>query len=304
MTQWYYAEGRTPVGPLSKSELLELLHAGKLSGSTLVWHNHLDRWRPLEQFALEPVETLATTEEAPELPPVPESDWKSRTLPVGFCIQRGLALVRRHWFMASAMTALVSIFLYFGSAIPVIGLLISLLVQGPLAAGLYWYFLCLLRDDAAEPRDLLSGFGPSFQQLMLNGVVSSALVSLSFLPAIMVKGDPKIPWTDSPAGMVLLALGGLVTLYLGFVWIFALPLTLERGMHFWAAMQLSRQVVHRHAGRMLLLVLAAGLLGASGALLFGFGLILTMPIYFAVLMAAYEEFFGQPRGGEPPEEPR
>lgn len=48
---WYYKEGDQEVGPLSKAELQDLIHAGKVTGRTLARTGEGSQWCPLADFA-------------------------------------------------------------------------------------------------------------------------------------------------------------------------------------------------------------------------------------------------------------
>lgn len=44
---WFYAEGNQQNGPVSDSQLDELLRSGKITAATLVWHERMPGWQPL-----------------------------------------------------------------------------------------------------------------------------------------------------------------------------------------------------------------------------------------------------------------
>jgi hypothetical protein len=44
---WFYAEGNQQNGPVSDSQLEELLSSGKITHATLVWHEGMPEWQPL-----------------------------------------------------------------------------------------------------------------------------------------------------------------------------------------------------------------------------------------------------------------
>ncbi len=41
---WYYVNGEARIGPVEKAEILRLVDAGQIGGSTLVWREGLDGW--------------------------------------------------------------------------------------------------------------------------------------------------------------------------------------------------------------------------------------------------------------------
>ena len=68
--QWYYAvNGQERKGPVPESELKQLLGAGQLPASTLVWSEGLAQWTPAQAVA----GLLASR--PPVSPPVAEKDW-------------------------------------------------------------------------------------------------------------------------------------------------------------------------------------------------------------------------------------
>src|SRR5580658_7517610 len=44
---WFYADGNQKIGPLSDSQLDELLRLGKISPATLVWREGMSEWQPM-----------------------------------------------------------------------------------------------------------------------------------------------------------------------------------------------------------------------------------------------------------------
>jgi GYF domain 2 len=44
---WFYTDGSSQFGPVTDSQLDELLHSGKISPNTLVWREGMSQWQPL-----------------------------------------------------------------------------------------------------------------------------------------------------------------------------------------------------------------------------------------------------------------
>ena len=92
------------------------------------------------------------------------------------------------------------------------------------------------------------------------------------------------------AGVILLIVPGV---YLAVAYLYALPLTIDKRLPFWMAMEVSRRVVQRQWWAMCLLaLLCAGLPYLGGLLPYGIGLVLLMPLCTAALMYTYEDLFG------------
>jgi uncharacterized membrane protein len=80
-------------------------------------------------------------------------------------------------------------------------------------------------------------------------------------------------------------------LYLTTTWIFSYFLLVDKGMKFWDAMQLSRRRVSQRFWMTLLFVFVGGIISGAGAILCGVGLLVTMPLYWAMLAYLYEDNF-------------
>jgi len=63
--QWYFAEGRQSVGPLSEQEFQSFVDRGKIDASTLVWRSGMPTWKPYGELApAQPSEAESVTEPA------------------------------------------------------------------------------------------------------------------------------------------------------------------------------------------------------------------------------------------------
>jgi uncharacterized membrane protein len=151
-------------------------------------------------------------------------------------------------------------------------LLISVLsapVYAVLMAGLFKYYLKLIRGESAGVGDAFSGFSPAIGQLLLVGLVQCFLTDI---------------------GILLCIIPGV---YLGVSWYFAVPLVIDRQMDFWAAMELSRKMVSKHWFVVFGCILVMGLVAVAGVLACCVGILATMPLGLAALMYAYEDVFSR-----------
>jgi uncharacterized membrane protein len=62
-------------------------------------------------------------------------------------------------------------------------------------------------------------------------------------------------------------------------------------MNFWEAMESSRKLVTKHWFLVFAFLLVIGLLAAAGVIACCIGIFVTMPIFFASIMYAYETIF-------------
>jgi uncharacterized membrane protein YjgN (DUF898 family) len=54
MTNWYYKDGDTRIGPVSDEEMKELAREGRITADTMVWNEFIDRWRRYGELVGEP----------------------------------------------------------------------------------------------------------------------------------------------------------------------------------------------------------------------------------------------------------
>jgi uncharacterized membrane protein len=208
-------------------------------------------------------------------------------LDIGDCLTRSWELVKKHFWPIVGITLLVLVVI--GVVNQLIGLVTRpaindmilnrrvsvgaiLLICGVsilLIAGLYKYYLKLIRGESAGIADAFSGFGPATGQLALLGLVSGILNMLAFCLCV------------------------LPSVYLTVAWTFSIPLVVDRGMGFWQAMELSRKVVTKHWFLVFALVLVVGLVAVAGIIACCIGLLVTIPIAWVALMYAYEDIFGR-----------
>ncbi len=201
------------------------------------------------------------------------------------------------------------------SFVPFLGGLLSMVVSGPLFGG-YWLFLVRrVRGQDADLNVAFSGFTRQFGQLVLTGVVVGILSSLCLLPgfvllfggafaASILAGGGESAEVQLAQG-AMMTVGG-ITVFLGFLayfylvvaWMFALPLVSDKGYAFWPAMNLSRRVVNRHFWQILLLSIAASLIGMAGVLALCVGLLVTVPLMMLLWAGQYDRIFRDlaPRG--------
>jgi hypothetical protein len=224
---------------------------------------------------------------------------------IGDCIGRGIDLMKSNFWPMVGTTILVVLAILAAQNVPYIGPLISLIVQGPLVGGIFWYYIRSIRGQEAGLAEAFGGFGPKFVQTMLAHAISSIMAGLIMAPGIVCMVMPLF-WLDgaqieSPsmffaavgplflAGIGLFIVGWLIVMYLMVSWVFAIPLVMDKGLDFWPALEMSRKVVSRHWWKMFALFFIVSILGV-----FSFCLCcLPMPAVFAALAYAYEDIFGK-----------
>ena len=192
------------------------------------------------------------------------------------CLRRAWTLVRSDFWPLVGITALILASLGVAGAAgnsssgrntSHAASVLFLLLNGPLMGGLYLYFLKKIRREPSTVDTAFSGFSNHFLHLFLGGFVTFTLTGLGFLCLIL----PGI--------------------YLLVAWIFTLPLIIDKRLHFWSAMELSRKTVSRHWFQFLLFGIVLTLLSMAGLLAVIIGFFIVAPIAVAALMYAYEDIF-------------
>lgn len=221
---------------------------------------------------------------------------ENRTFEVGHTISRAWAMIKSDMGPMIGATMLVFAVMMASGFVPFIGSCISLVITGPLMGGLYLYYLKRIRNEPALVGDAFSGFKLNFVQLMLASIVTSILAYLPLAPfgiyffanTVGGGGQPDFGVVD----VLLLVFGMVVMLYLFIAWMFTIPLVIDKGMGFWAAMSVSRRTVNQRLGVVILLMLATMGISILGVLACLVGLIFTIPLVFLAYAFAYESLFG------------
>lgn len=153
-------------------------------------------------------------------------------------------------------------------SIPVIGQVALLALGGPLFGGMFYAAFARMRGTPVSVGMLFVPLQTDLVPLLIVGLVGGILQSL---------------------GLVLFCVGIFITYPL---WMFGIPLVLERKMPFWDALELSRTTVQPQLGQWILFGLVSLLIFAAGILVFGIGVLVTMPISLLMVAVAYRDVFG------------
>jgi GYF domain 2 len=281
-------------GPISAEDVRKWIAEDRLNAQTLAQAEGDIEWKQLSVFP-EFAGAFASESAMPNVPPVATpADLLGRDyqLDIGGCIKGGWELVKKNFWPIIGVTALivlitVGINQVFGLFTrPVVNAMITehrfspggiliifmtIIVSWPIytvfMAGLFKYYLKLIRGENAGIGDAFSGFGPSIGQLILLSFVMNILMLI---------------------GYILLLIPGI---YLAVAWFFSIPLVIDKQMGFWQAMELSRKMVSKHWFLMFGFLLVYGLLVMAGIIACCIGIFVTLPIGFAALMYAYETIF-------------
>ena len=155
------------------------------------------------------------------------------------------------------------------------------ILTGPMIAGLIIITLRLLRKTDPEPE-----IGAVFKGF--NYFLNSFLFTVIWGIAILI-GSLMVGW--------LPIIGQLLSLFIIYAaqafLMFGLFLIVDKQMRFWPASQKSIDTVKTNFWPFLALATIASIIGSIGALAFGIGIVLTIPIQICILAVAYQEIFGE-----------
>lgn len=140
------------------------------------------------------------------------------------------------------------------------------IISGPLTAGFFIASSLIMNNKPLVFENFFDGFR-LFVPLFLVMLIVGILVFFGFLLFII----PGI--------------------YLSVAYSFAIHFVIFEKLDFWEAMEASRKLVNREWFSIFGLIIVLGLLNFAGALAFGVGIILTIPISYAALYAAFEDIY-------------
>jgi len=300
-------------GPVSADDIREWIRTNRVGSKSMAQGPGDSNWRPLSSFpefaglfagTLPP--PVLSAEEAERI--TNEVLERPIDIQIGGSISRSWGLYKENFTSLFIATLIIFAASSVAGAIPYLGVIAGTILHGVLYAGLYWYFLKIIRGQKAELPDAFAGFTRFFPQLLIAGLIiglvplmafclSALPFLLSFVPMIFsaMHGHNidagALLGTFTVLGILSLFAGMCVAFFFYLMWVFTTMLIIDKGMPFWPAMELSRKVFFRAPGSIFGLVFLAGLAGFSGVLLCGIGVLLTAPITFGAIVYAYKDIF-------------
>jgi uncharacterized membrane protein len=301
-------------GPVSTEQLGQWIRERRVNGETRV-QGEDGVWRLLREVP----ELVVLLQPPIVVPPLIPAPMEANSVPSDFdgdyeldivaCLTTAWRLFQQQFstlFGPTMMYLLICFGLGIFGALPYIGPLFSLcsmVIGGPLMAGLYVVYLRVIRGETPPLGSVFDGFRKMFGLLFLGQWVAGILAFVPLLAGILVlffsvgltvimglvKGSASWPTFEVLApGLALFLLGVPVSIFLTVNWMFSLPMILDQRLDFWTAMKRSGRQVRRHWWSCLALLVVMSILNFAGALCCLVGLVVTMPISMLVLMCAYE----------------
>jgi hypothetical protein len=241
-------------------------------------------------------------------PVLPVSPSGSR---LGDIISRAFNSYMRQWSewpVPMLLLALIMLVCYIACVFP------FLIAQGPLMCAAFGCAFRNLRGwpvDTSALRRGMDVFWPAVRTgicLFLLQVIPIVIIAAFFGAAMAIFAatiGPKQPAGQPNPAVVLPAMFGMMAVYMAFIFgflawsfyfstrtMFVMPLVADRGYGFFTAWHVSWDATRKRFWERLLLVLLAGIIGGLGVYLCYVGVIFTMPLYFLLIAAAYEDEFG------------
>jgi len=294
-------DGKT-YGPVPSSEVERWIREGRADARTKVKQEGESEWRELGSI----------DDFFPKTPAVPPRLGRE-TGPRHFVFQSGLgirACLGRAWgayrqdpWRITGIVVLTFLAQLLMNNIPVAGLILAFLLNGPILGGLYYFCRQALHGSATGVGDVTATIRERFLPCFLATTVSNLLAFGPFLlgviPAVaLAAGAEGMDWTklaERPGlalAMALPLLGGfLAMLYLLILWSLAVPLAACSSMDFWEALKTSWHGVRANLLRYFGLLLSLAFLNLLGMVCLVVGLFVTIPLTLLATMAAYDHIF-------------
>lgn len=304
-------------GPVTADQIRQWIAESRANGQTRVRTEDSETWRTLAEVPeFAPLLNLPPPPLASDLGGsatgspdayIAEVLAREPQLDVGACFNRAWDLYKTR-FTAFFVVVLVFMGIQFGIAmlgqIPILGILVGLasfVIAGPLQGGLFYTLIQGVRGREARPEDVFIGLRTCFAPLLLAQLVMTGFTIAALIPAIGVGVAGVLPWvskrgTPDPGQIAMLVVAGLLFIIavtiVKLLWMYSLPLIIDRKLGFWPAMNLSRKVNGRVFWKLFVLSVLSGLINIGGLLLCCVGLLFSVPLSLLLITCAYEQLYG------------
>ncbi|MEL0119859.1 MAG: GYF domain-containing protein [Opitutae bacterium] len=301
-------------GPVNEEDLRSWIDQGRAKETTLCRKGKDGDWKPLWKII-----NIGANFETPH--PVqntvqesnPEVVWDYITLrnqllqrdakiSIGKYISKGWQLMNKRMGLLLGATIVAWLLVQVASVAAIV-------LYGPIMGGLYWIYLCVLRDQHTTFEDLFSGFSHSFKKLFLAFLYQVLLAIAVALPGLILailgfaltyaqfdaaNGDynQTFPWFIGGGISFSLLIAILPLIVLSWLTLYALPIIMEYRLTAWEAVKLSAAIGRRQVFKGMVLMFVNAILASTGIVLLFLGVIFTAVWGQAVVLVAYDELFG------------
>ncbi|NDA10192.1 MAG: DUF4339 domain-containing protein [Verrucomicrobia bacterium] len=294
-------DGKT-YGPVPPTEVERWIREGRADAKTKVKREGEQEWRELGTLD----EFFPKTAASPPTlgrPAGPRHYAIQGDLGVRASLSAAWQAYRKDSWRITGVVVLTFLAQFLMNNIPVAGLILAFLLNGPILGGLYYFCRQSLHGSAAGAGDVTSTVRERFLPCFLATTVSNLLAFgpflLGLIPAVaLAAGAEGMDWSKLvqrpglAAAMALPVLGGfLAMLYLLLLWSLAVPLAACSSMDFWEALKTSWHGVRANLLRYFILLILLAFLNLLGVLCLVIGLFVTIPLTLLATMAAYDHIF-------------
>lgn len=294
-------DGKT-YGPVPPSEIERWIREGRADARTKVKRDGENEWRELgslQDFFPKEVPLPPTLGRAAG----PRAFAIQSGLSIGACLRKAWGAYRQDPWRITGVVILTLLAQFLMNNIPLAGLFLAFLLNGPILGGLYYFCRQSLQGTANGAGDITATirerFLPCFLVTTVSNLLAAAPLLLGLIPAIaLAAGAEGMDWSQLPerpglaAAMALPLLGGfLAMLYLLILWSLAVPLAACSAMDFWEALKTSWHGVRANLLRYFGLLLTLAFLNLLGVACLVVGLFVTIPLTLLATMAAYDHIF-------------
>lgn len=326
MTAYYVAENGTQSGPFSLAQVQAQCTQGTIQAQTLMWRDGLGEWQAAA-IVLQGTGVVFSSQSSPPPPPSFSSDGAVDTaqFETGLRFQvpaaslsaaRGSSWIGEGWelFKAAPGMWLVALLIWIVVQIamgfvPILGSVASLLLGPSFAVGLLAFAHGISTTGNADLGQLFAGFKDRLGALVILGLLYLVMVIGVFIVGgiitFILLGSAMRGHMGSPEQMLsaMLGTGGLsILLALAVFLVLIAPVVMAYlyapALVFFAnqsaseAMKQSFNACMRNWLPLSVFGLIAIALAFIGALPFGLGLLIVMPLLFAANYASFKDMFG------------
>jgi len=290
------------IGPYSREKAREYFAAGTLLPTDWAWHDGMgEDWKPINEVLGLPVPGGAGGGAASDGP------WT-----IGGCLREGNQSFKQNTSGAVGITFLFFILMVITGSLP----LINLFLQGPIVAGMLYYFIKLNRQEPASVGDLFSGFKRGYGQLLLLSILGSLIWLVATLPGISVlifmtaekigelapelaaasAGSDPVEMGKAKLKIIGAILSGshialpvmilVPAIALSFT-IFSTPLVIDRQMKAMDALKASARLMKGQWFKVVFFTCLMGLISQLGIIVLLVGILTTFPIAMSAMASCY-----------------
>lgn len=188
------------------------------------------------------------------------------------------------------------------TVIPGLNFITSIFISPCLVFGFYLVAHLSWTTRQAPPFEKFFGGFKHFRKVVLIQLIMSVVAFLCVLPAIWEIVTDFIAYSNDPEALLeafkevslpLLALGIIAIIYLTVSWSFAGLIAVFNDKEPIWALELSRKLVAKNFGMILLFFICVGVIMVAGILFFFVGILLSYPLGLCIIYAAYSHLAGE-----------